>query len=145
MRECCRQVEAGVISNSRNKIHQTWYINFSRSLYSLPSPVVPSMTFFILNSVEVVSWRTRGKLSSPFFGIKPHIRTVQRRRATAIRLCYCRPDRTLPHRLSRGPAAPRPGALKILGPLWRDGLLAYAWLYSSLVRRPARLRAYHAR
>ena len=79
-------------------------------------------------------------LSSPFFGIKPHIRTVRRRRASAIRLCYCRPDRTLPRRPSRGPEA-----LKILGPLWRDGLLAYAWLYSLLARRPACLRAYHAR
>ena len=40
--------------------------------------------------------------------------------------------------------APRPEALKILGPLWRDGLLAYAWLYRSLAGRTACLRC-HAR
>ena len=33
LRECCRQVKAGVVSNSRNKHHQTWSINLSRSLY----------------------------------------------------------------------------------------------------------------
>ena len=31
-RECCRQVEADVVSNSRNKLHETWVRNFSRSL-----------------------------------------------------------------------------------------------------------------
>ena len=33
MRECCRQVEAEEVSNSRNKIHQTTYKPFSESLY----------------------------------------------------------------------------------------------------------------
>ena len=33
MCECCRQVEAEVVSKSRNKIHQTWGPPFSRALY----------------------------------------------------------------------------------------------------------------
>ena len=33
LRECCRQVEAEVVSNSRNKIHQTWERPFRDSLY----------------------------------------------------------------------------------------------------------------
>ena len=31
--ECCRQARAGVVSNSTNKIHQTWPKPFSRALY----------------------------------------------------------------------------------------------------------------
>ena len=31
--ECCRQVEAEEVSNSRNKIHQTMYQDFFRALY----------------------------------------------------------------------------------------------------------------
>ena len=31
--ECCRQGQAEVVSNSRNKIHQTWRLPFYRSLY----------------------------------------------------------------------------------------------------------------
>ena len=30
---CCRQSQAEAISNSRNKIHQTWAPPFSRALY----------------------------------------------------------------------------------------------------------------
>ena len=30
--ECCRQAQAGVVSNSTNKIHQTWPRPFSRAL-----------------------------------------------------------------------------------------------------------------
>ena len=37
MRECCRQVEAEVLSNSRNKIHQTWGLPYSGALYTLLS------------------------------------------------------------------------------------------------------------
>ena len=33
LRECCRQVEAEEVSNSRNKIHQTWGPQFCRPLY----------------------------------------------------------------------------------------------------------------
>ena len=33
LQECCRQVEAEEVSNSRNKIHQTWELPFSRDLY----------------------------------------------------------------------------------------------------------------
>ena len=33
MRECCRQSQAEVASNSSNKIHQTWGPPFSRALY----------------------------------------------------------------------------------------------------------------
>ena len=33
MRECCRQVEAEVVSMSRNKIHQTWGSPISGALY----------------------------------------------------------------------------------------------------------------
>ena len=33
LRECCRQAQAGVVSNSKNKIHQTWQEPFSRALY----------------------------------------------------------------------------------------------------------------
>ena len=33
LRECCRQVEAEVVSNSQNKIHQTWERKFSPPLY----------------------------------------------------------------------------------------------------------------
>ena len=33
MRECCRQVEAEVVSKSKNKIHQTWGPPISRALY----------------------------------------------------------------------------------------------------------------
>ena len=32
LRELCRPVEAEVVSNSRSRIHQTWSIDFSRSL-----------------------------------------------------------------------------------------------------------------
>ena len=32
--ECCRQVEAEVVRNSRNKIHQTWEQPFRGSQYS---------------------------------------------------------------------------------------------------------------
>ena len=35
LRECSRQVEAEVVSNSSNKIHQTWGPPFSRALYLL--------------------------------------------------------------------------------------------------------------
>ena len=30
--ECCRQIEAEVVSNSSNKIHQTWLEPFSQTL-----------------------------------------------------------------------------------------------------------------
>ena len=33
LRECCRQGQAEVVSDSRNKIHQTWGPPFSRALY----------------------------------------------------------------------------------------------------------------
>ena len=33
MRECCGQGLAEVVSNSRNKVHQTWAPTFSRTLY----------------------------------------------------------------------------------------------------------------
>ena len=33
MRECCRQVEAEVVSESKNKIHQTWGPPISGALY----------------------------------------------------------------------------------------------------------------
>ena len=33
LRECCKQVEAEVISNSRNKLHQTTYKDFFSALY----------------------------------------------------------------------------------------------------------------
>ena len=33
LRECCRQVEAEVITNSRNKLHQTTYKHFFSALY----------------------------------------------------------------------------------------------------------------
>ena len=35
LRECSRQVEAEVVSNSSNKIHQTWEALFWRPLYIL--------------------------------------------------------------------------------------------------------------
>ena len=34
LRECCRQVEAQKVSNSRNKIHQTWERPYRNFLYS---------------------------------------------------------------------------------------------------------------
>ena len=34
LRECCRQSQAEVVSNSRNTIHQTWGPLFSRALYA---------------------------------------------------------------------------------------------------------------
>ena len=41
MSECCRQVEAGVISNSRNKLHQTTYKEiFSALCANLTSKVL---------------------------------------------------------------------------------------------------------
>ena len=33
MRECCRQSQAEVVSNSSNRIHQTWGPPFSRALH----------------------------------------------------------------------------------------------------------------
>ena len=40
LRECCRQVEEEAVSNSRNKIHQTWEQPYGDSLYSpLPQGV----------------------------------------------------------------------------------------------------------
>ena len=38
MRECCRKIQAEVVSNSRNKIHQTWGPLFSPPLYRLDCP-----------------------------------------------------------------------------------------------------------
>ena len=35
LRECSSQVEPEVVSNSRNKIHQTWFTDVRRSLYML--------------------------------------------------------------------------------------------------------------
>ena len=35
LHEYCRHVEAEVVSNSKNKIHQTWGPPFSRALYKL--------------------------------------------------------------------------------------------------------------
>ena len=32
LRKCCRQVEAEVVSNSRNKVHQTWECHYSPAL-----------------------------------------------------------------------------------------------------------------
>ena len=32
--ECCRQSQAGVVRNSRNKIHQAWEPHFSQALYT---------------------------------------------------------------------------------------------------------------
>ena len=40
LRECCRQVEAEVISNSRNKLHQTTY-NFSQLCTGVTETVLP--------------------------------------------------------------------------------------------------------
>ena len=34
LRECCRQGQADVVSNSSNNIHQTWGPPFSRALWS---------------------------------------------------------------------------------------------------------------
>ena len=36
MRECCRQVEAEEVSNSRNNIHQTWEQPYRDSLNTVP-------------------------------------------------------------------------------------------------------------
>ena len=36
LRECCRQGQTEVLSNSRNKFHQTWGPPSSRNLYVLP-------------------------------------------------------------------------------------------------------------
>ena len=38
LRECCRQVKAEVVSNSRNKIYQTTYKDFFSALYTLSVP-----------------------------------------------------------------------------------------------------------
>ena len=38
MRECCRQVEAEVVSKSRNKIHQTWGPPINGALYIRNKP-----------------------------------------------------------------------------------------------------------
>ena len=56
-RECSRQVEAELISKSRNKLHQTWSIDFSRSLYKAGLKIVdPRLReFFIQVEVEVLS------------------------------------------------------------------------------------------
>ena len=35
LRECCRQVEADMVSNTRNNIHQTWERPYSGALYIL--------------------------------------------------------------------------------------------------------------
>ena len=50
LRECSRQVEAEVVSNSRNKLHQTTYEDFLSALYvsnrcALPVDVVQSGQF----------------------------------------------------------------------------------------------------
>ena len=39
LRECCRQVEAEVISNSWNKLHQTWYKEISSPQYTQYQPL----------------------------------------------------------------------------------------------------------
>ena len=40
LRECCRQVEAEVISNSRNKLHQTTYKEIFFALYDKFPPLL---------------------------------------------------------------------------------------------------------
>ena len=35
LRECYRQVEAEVVDNSRNKVHQIWELPYSLAFYSL--------------------------------------------------------------------------------------------------------------
>ena len=37
MRECCRQVEAEVVSRSKNKIHETWGPPTGGALYIMPA------------------------------------------------------------------------------------------------------------
>ena len=59
LREYCRQIQAGLVSKSSNKIHQTWGPPFSRALYveldnafahALHSPV-HVLTLFVLRAV----------------------------------------------------------------------------------------------
>ena len=45
--ECCRQVEAKEVSNSRNKIHQTWERPYSGALYS---PILSKVDLYSVHS-----------------------------------------------------------------------------------------------
>ena len=62
LRECCRQVEAEVVSNSKNKIHQTWGPPFRRALYYCPCSSLKSIFItappHFLNYVSVDGART---------------------------------------------------------------------------------------
>ena len=50
LRECCGQVEAEKVSNSRNKIHQTWERSYRDSLYTyLGYKLGPKLREFRLN------------------------------------------------------------------------------------------------
>ena len=63
LRECSRQVEAEVVSNSSNKIHQTWEALFWRPLYSRfgeNSRAINQSSKPLLNSV--CFWPTRSIL-----------------------------------------------------------------------------------
>ena len=40
LRECCGQVEAEEVSNSTNKIHQTWERPYGDSLYPAPQEAI---------------------------------------------------------------------------------------------------------
>ena len=43
LRECSGQVEAEVVSNSRNKIHQTWESLFGTPMYTVVSPLTHAL------------------------------------------------------------------------------------------------------
>ena len=47
LQECCRQVEAEVVSNGRNKVHQTWERPCSQALYIFLLSVRGSYILFL--------------------------------------------------------------------------------------------------
>ena len=56
MRECCRQVEAEVVSKSKNKIHQTWGPPISRALY---------FSKLLRNEEAIGSWKAALRSENP--------------------------------------------------------------------------------
>ena len=69
MRECCRQAQAGVVSNSTKKIHQTWPTPFSRALYKVPLPSLSLslLPFPQLSELRIFQRRRRQRrTASPF-------------------------------------------------------------------------------
>ena len=68
MRECCRQVEAVVVSNSRNKIHRTWGPPYTGVLYMTDESEGKQLTRIVF------LFQTSGAVSTSGLALHDHMR-----------------------------------------------------------------------